>query len=326
MKKAFFVFLISWSCATTKNYVTTGEIEEFHPDLKKIISSNNKPEVIAQGYRWTEGPLWVKNKLLFSDVPSNTIYEWTEKDGAKVYLSPSGFTGEKSDSKEPGSNGLALHPNGKLVLSQHGDRQIALMNAPVNKPLPKFISVVNKYKGLRFSSPNDVVVSKKGEYFFTDPPYGLPSQGDADPLKEISFNGVYKVTTTGQVILLTDTLTRPNGIALFPDEKQLLVANSDPAKPNWYIYDIEGDQLKNGRIFYSMKTKGLPGSPDGLKIDKRGNVYASGPGGICIFNSSGVFLGRVRLKDPASNCALSEDEKTLYITNNKQVLRFKMRD
>ncbi len=213
-------------------------------------------------------------------------------------------------------------------MSQHGDRQIAIMDAPINSPSAKFITVANKYNNRRFSSPNDVVVSKSGEYFFTDPPYGLPSQGDSDPLKEIPFNGVYKVTASGQVFLLTDTLTRPNGIALFPDEKKLLVANSDHVKPNWYIYDVVDNSLKNGKIFYSMsgKTKGLPGSPDGLKIDKLGNVYASGPGGICIFNSSGEFLGRIKLAEPASNCALSDDEKTIYITNNKQVLRFKMRN
>ncbi|MFL5772638.1 MAG: SMP-30/gluconolactonase/LRE family protein, partial [Flavisolibacter sp.] len=173
----------------------------------------------------------------------------------------------------------------------------------------------------------DATYNSKGELFFTDPPYGLPGRDDNDPSKEIKWNGVYKVKKNGEVILLIDSLARPNGIAFFPGGKRLLVANSDPQKPNWYVYDVIGDKLANGKIFYSTAghDKKLNGSPDGLKIDKKGNVYATGPGGIYFFNSNAKLLGRLIVPEATSNVALSADEKTLYITNNMQVLRLQMR-
>jgi gluconolactonase len=204
---------------------------------------------------------------------------------------------------------------------------MARMDAPLNNPQPKFVSLATNYNGKRFSSPNDAVFNSKGELFFTDPPYGLPTKSDNDPGKETTFNGVYKVKTNGEVILLVDSLPRPNGIAFFPGEKKLLISDSDPAKPNWYIYDVDGDKLTNGRIFYhAVSEKGMKGLPDGLKIDRQGNVFATGPGGIHIFNKDGKLLGKLKLDEATSNCSLSADQKTLYITNNMYVLRFKMRD
>jgi gluconolactonase len=201
------------------------------------------------------------------------------------------------------------------------------MDAPLNKPAPKFISIADHYDGKKFTSPNDCVISSSGEIYFTDPPYGLYKM-DEDPLKETKWNGVYKVKKDGTVILLTDSITKPNGIALFPGENKLLVANSDPAKPNWYVWDIVDDKLTNGRIFFSATSfdPSWKGLPDGLKIDKKGNVIASGPGGIYFFNSDGKKLGMIRLENPASNCALSPDGKTLFITNDMFVLRVKMKD
>jgi gluconolactonase len=311
-------------------YKTIGVVERLDPSLDAIIAKDAKAEIIAEGFDWSEGPLWIeKHKmLLFSDVPKNTIYKWTEEKGKEVYLTPSGFSGTETKSKEPGSNGLLLDADGNLVLCQHGNRQMARMDATLDKPEPKFITLADKYDGKRFSSPNDAVYNSSGELFFTDPPYGLPMQNDKDPAKEISFNGVYKVKTTGEVVLLTDSITRPNGIAFFPGEKQLLVANSDPAKPNWYIFDVNGDSLSNGKIFYSAagNDKSLKGLPDGFKIDRKGNVIASGPGGVFFFSSSGKLLGKLKLDESTSNIALSTDEKTIYITNDMYVLRFKMRD
>lgn len=308
----------------------TGNIERLDPALDKIISPGAKAEIIADGFEWSEGPLWIEkhNMLLFSDVPTNTIYKWTKEKGKELYLKPSGFTGTVSESKEPGSNGLILDNDGNLVLCQHGDRRMAKMDAPLDKPAANFITLADKYNGKRFSSPNDAVFNKAGELFFTDPPYGLPSQGDNDPEKEISFNGVYKVKKDGSVVLLVDSITRPNGIVFFPGEQKLIVACSDPEKPNWYVYDVKGDSLTNGRIFYSNadRDNSLPGLPDGLKIDKNGNVFATGPGGINIFNSDGKKLGLLKLENSASNCVLSPDEKTLYITNDMYVLKLKMRD
>ena len=312
-------------------YKNIGTIERLDPALDNIISANAKTEIIAEGFEWSEGPLWVeKHKmLLFSDVPMNTIYKWTEVKGKEVYLKPSGYTGtEPSVCKEPGSNGLTFDKNGDLVLCQHGDRRMARMDAPLDKPEAKFITLADTYNGKRFSSPNDAVYNSAGELFFTDPPYGLQTQDDSDTKKEISFNGVYKVKANGEVILLVDSITRPNGIAFTPDEKKLIIACSDPARPNWYIYEVNGDSLTNGKIFYSAAEEGktMRGLPDGFKIDKNGNIFASGPGGIYIFNSEAKKLGMIKLENAASNCALSTDEKTLYITNDMNVLRVKLRD
>ena len=313
------------------NYKSIGTIERFDAALDDIISANAKPEIIADGFEWSEGPLWVEkyNMLLFSDVPMNTIYKWTEEKGKEVYLKPSGYTGtEPSLCKEPGSNGLIFDNKGNLVLCQHGNRQMARMDAPIDKPEAKFTTLADKYNGKRFSSPNDAVFNSAGELFFTDPPYGLQTQDDSDSKKEIPFNGVYKVKTNGEVILLVDSITRPNGIALMPGDNKLIVACSDVATPNWYIFDVKGDSVTNGKIFYSAseEAKTMTGVPDGFKIDKNGNVFATGPGGVYIFNNGGKKLGLIRLDNATSNCALSPDEKTLYITNDMFVLRVKLRD
>ncbi len=325
------IFFAMISCNSKEQNKTVGNIERTDPALDSIISPNAKAEIIAEGFEWSEGPLWIEKEkmLLFSDVPTNTIYKWTEEKGKEVYLKPSGYTGSvPSTCKEPGSNGLLLDANGGLVLCQHGDRRMARMDAALNMPESKFISIAETYGGKKLSSPNDAVYSSAGELYFTDPPYGLLTQDDADSLKEISFNGVYKVKKDGTIILLVDSITRPNGIAFFPGEKRLIVACSDPGKPNWYVFDVSGDSLINGKVFYSAaghdkKWKGLP---DGLKIDSKGNVFATGPGGLYIFNSNGKLLGMLKLENATSNCALSPDEKTLYITNDMYVLRFKMRN
>ena len=181
-------------------------------------------------------------------------------------------------------------------------------------------------RGLLHRAFSIFVFNSKGELFFTDPPYGLEKEMD-DPKKEIPFQGVYKVKSSGEVILLTDTLTRPNGILLLPGEKTLLVANSDPEKPNWYAFDIKNDSLSNGRVFYSCAgyDKKLNGLPDGMKADKAGNLFATGPGGVWIFNKNGKLIGKIKVPEATSNCAFSADEKTLYITNDMNLLRVKLR-
>ena len=326
MKKYFYLLLLV-SIVACKNK-TIGRIEKIDPSLDSIITPGALPEIIADGFDWSEGPLWIEKykMLLVSDVPGNTIYKWTEAKGKEVYLTPSGYTGLVKRGGETGSNGLTLDNDGKLVLTQCGNRQLAWMSAALDSPEARFVSIAEKYKGHKFNSPNDVTVNSKGEMFFTDPPYGLEKNMD-DPLKEIPFQGVYKVKTNGEVILLTDTLTRPNGILLFPGEKTLLVANSDPDKPNWYAYDLAGDSLVNQRIFYSAAgyDKKLKGLPDGMKMDKAGNLFASGPGGIWIFNRRGKLAGKILVPEATSNCSFSADEKTLYITNDMNVLRIRLR-
>jgi gluconolactonase len=259
-------------------------------------------------------------------VPQNIVYKWTEKRGKEVFLTPSGYTDSEKRGGEMGSNGLTLNLAGELVLCQHGNRQMARMNASFDEPKPVFSAVANNYNGKKFNSPNDAVYNSEGELFFTDPPYGLEKQLE-DKKKEIPFQGVYKVKQNGRVVLLVDSLTRPNGIAFMPDERTLLIANSDPAKPNWYAFDVGSDSLSNGRIFFSAAgyDTTLKGLPDGMKIDRNGNVFATGPGGLWIFDKYAKLLGKIKFTDATSNCAFSPDQKTLYITNDMNVLRLKMR-
>ena len=308
-------------------YKTIGTLEKYDDALNKIISKDARAEIIADGFIWSEGALWIqKHKmLLFSDVRRNTIFKWTEAKGKEEYLNPSGYTGSVPRGGEMGSNGLLLDTKGNLVMCQHGDRRMARMDAPLDKPQAKFVTLADNHKGKKLNSPNDATYNSKGELFFTDPPYGLLNQ-NRDAEKETTWQGVYKVKKNGEVILLVDSLTRPNGIAFFPGEKKVLIANSDPAKPNWYIYDVDGDKLKNGKIFYSAAGVRGPGLPDGLKIDKQGNVYATGPGGLYFLNKDGKLLGKFVVPAPTSDCSLSPDQKTVYITNNNQVLRLKLRN
>ncbi len=312
------------------DYKKIGTLERIDPALDEIIQPNAQAEIIAEGLDWSEGPVWVESNkmLLFSDVPRDTIFKWTEEKGKEVYLTPSGYTDPTPRGGEMGSNGLTLDNDGHLILCQCGNRQIARMDAPFDKPAPNYVSLANNYNGKKFNSPNDVIVSSKGEIFFTDPPYGLEKQMN-DPKKEIPFQGVFKVKTNGEVVLMTDSLTRPNGIAFLPGEKTIIVANSDPGKPNWYAFDIDNNGgFANGRIFYSTagSDRSLKGLPDGFKIDKKGNVFATGPGGLWIFNKDGKLLGKYKVPDATSNCALSPDEKTIYITNDMNILRLKMRN
>jgi gluconolactonase len=311
------------------NNIKIGIVERLDPLLDNIIDSSAQAEIISEGYQWTEGPLWIESQkmLLFSDVPRDTIFKWTEEKRKEVYLTPSGYTDTVKRGGEIGSNGLLLDKEGRLVLCQCGNRQMARMDAPLDKPSPTYISLANRYKGKKFNSPNDAVYNSAGELFFTDPPYGLEKYID-DPKKEIPFQGVYKIKTNGEVVLVTDSLTRPNGIAFLPGEKTLIVANSDPAKPNWYAFDIgDNDTFTNGRIFYSAADHGKDevGMPDGMKVDKNGNIFATGPGGIWIFNKEAKLLGKIKFPDATSNCALTGDEKTLFITNDMYVLRVKLR-
>lgn len=319
-----------FSCNSGKEYKTIGSIERFSPALDSIISSNARIEIIADSFDWSEGPLWLDNKkmLLFSDIPQNTVYKWTEETGKEVYLKPSGYTSNVPRGGEVGSNGLLLNKNGELVLCQHGNRRLAVMMASLDTPHPSYKTIAAYYEGKRFNSPNDAVCRSNGDIFFTDPPYGLEKNMD-DTSKELSFQGVYKTDGSGNVKLLVDTITRPNGIAFLPGEKTLLIGNSDSAKPFIYAFDIdENDSLINPRIFCNGAA--LPGGEkggfDGMKTDKDGNIFASGPGGVWILNREGKPLGEIKLPGRSSNCALTPDNKTLFITADMYVLRVKMRE
>ncbi len=336
------LFLFLYSCGsnsntesnTTDNGVSMpnsiGNIERMSPELDAIIAPDARIEVIAEGFTWSEGPLWVENGgyVLFTDVPENKIFKWKEGEGISLYLSPSGFTGVKTDSPEPGANGLTLNPSGQLVMCQHSDRRVAIMDAPLENPASKFTTKADKWNGKRLNSPNDLVIDKNGNLYFTDPPYGLKGHAES-PLKEIPFQGVYRVATDGKVVLLDSSLSRPNGIALSPDGAMLFVANSDPERAIWMAYDVQPDGgVANGRLIKDvteMVSDSLKGLPDGMKVRGDGTIFATGPGGVLVFKMDGTMLGRINPGEATANCAFGSDGY-LYITSDMYLCRVKLKD
>lgn len=298
--------------------------------LHKIIPGDAQVEILGEGFEWAEGPLWLpeQQKLLFSDIPQNMIYEWTEKGGVKPYLKPSGYTGTQPRGGEPGSNGLLLSPDGKLVLCQHGDRQVAKMNADLENPKPDFVALCDNYKGKKLNSPNDAVFHKNGDLYFTDPPYGLELLME-DPVKELDFQGVYKTDKNGNTVLLTETLSRPNGIAFSPDYKKLYVANSDPENAIWMVYDVtEKGLLENGKVFFDVtdQNTAVNGNPDGMKVHKNGWIFACGPKGVWILTPEGEHLGTIVTGEKTANCAFNEDYSELFLTADHYLLRVKLKN
>lgn len=319
----------SSSCYAQNNKEVTFEIEKFDSRFDAVVSADMTVEVLAEGFNWTEGPLWIPEHqmLLFADIPANSIYKWTRKDGLALYLKPSGYTQNIPRGGEVGANGLLLDPAGHLVLCQHGDRRMARMSAPLDDPQAEFVTLAAEYKGMKLNSPNDAVYRSNGDLYFTDPPYGLEKNVD-DPLKEILFQGVYKLSPDGEVTLLLDSLTRPNGIAFLPGEETVIIANSDPGKVHWYAYDLdEKGLLINGRLFFdaSEASQSAPGMPDGLKVDPKGNIFATGPGGIWILDPQGNALGRIKFNHLVSNITLSNEDQSLYATADSKVLKIQLR-
>ncbi len=336
-----FVLLIFTACqapSTTKTettkapniektvFRTTGSVERLSEAINELITKDAKIEVLADGFTWTEGPLWIENGqyVLFSDIPPNRIMKWSEKEGLSLYLTPSGYTGEKERAGEPGSNGLILDAAGNLVLCQHGDRRMAKMTTALNNPQPQFETIVDSYEGKRLNSPNDAIYDSQGNLYFTDPPYGLAGNVD-DPAKEIDFQGVYRYSKDGQLSLISDKITRPNGIGLSPDEKTLYVACSDPKAATWTAFTLNEDgTVASERLFHDATGSQEKGLPDGLKVDKKGNIWATGPGGVWVFNPAGEVLGKIKTGEATSNCALDAAQKTLYMTCDDYLMRIKL--
>ncbi len=306
-----------------------GQLEAYDDTFWELVSQDAPLEILAEGHEWTEGPLWVSadSMLLFTDIPRNAVYRWKEGSGTTIYLEPSGYLGENFKGQEPGANGLLLDSTGALVLCQHGERQIARMTHPLDHPQPEYEVLAATFEGKRFNSPNDAVYKSNGDLYFTDPPYGLPEQAE-DPGKQLPFQGVYRLGTDGKVTLLTDEFSRPNGIAFSPDEKVLYIANSDPEKALWKAFDVNREGLlENGRLLFDAtdQVPGHKGLPDGLKVDDRGNLFATGPGGVFVFSDGGRLLGRIHTGQATSNCALNEDGGYLYITADSYLLRLRLK-
>ena len=304
---------------TPVSYPTTGSIERLDPRLDAIVPQDAVIEVLSEGHEWVEGPVWVPElqSILYSDIPNNAVYRWSEGEEASLWLQPAGFTGAIPREGESGSNGLALDAEGKLVLAQHGDRRLARMEAPWDAPASRFETLVGEYEGKRFNSPNDVAPRANGDLYFTDPPYGL--QGGNEE-KELDFQGVYRLAASGSLTLLTDELSRPNGIAFSPDQSILYVANSDGAnQPVVMAYDVESDGgISNGRVFFESWG-------DGMAVDQEGNVYVTGPrGGVLIINADGEHLGTLLAPPRTSNATFGEDGSTLFVTANTRLVRIRL--
>ena len=308
-------------------YDTVGTIERLDPRMDTLVPPGAALEILADGFEWSEGPVWVGDAVLFSDIPPNAIYRWSEADGLMLFLQPSGYTGDTPRGGESGSNGLALDSQGNLVLAQHGDRRIARLAVPLESPASEFATLADRHDGKRFNSPNDMAYHSRGSLYFTDPPYGLEQRMN-DPAKEIDFQGVYRLDTDGKVTLLDSTLTRPNGIAFSPDEQTLYVANSDPENPVWVAYDVDAEgYAANRRVFFDaahLAAEGRPGLPDGLKVDISGNLFATGPGGVLVLSPNGEHLGTLNTGQATSNCAFGDDGSTLFVTADMYLLRIRL--
>jgi gluconolactonase len=295
---------------------------------EKIIARAAQVEQLGAGFTWVEGPLWVRRGqfLLFSDVPKNRIYRWSLQKGMELFLEPSGGAGALKGFREPGSNGLKAGRPGSLLMADQGNRGIAELDLTTKRKR----LIVERFAGKRFNSPNDLIVGPGGAIWFTDPPYGLEGINDS-PLKEQRANGVYRLDPGGRVTLVEAELRFPNGIGFSPNGRRLYVSNSDPKRAVILAYDLSRSGALSGRrVFADMSAFAgkLPGLPDGMAVDERGDLFATGPGGVHIFNPAGRELGRISTGAAISNCTFGgADGRTLFMTSTNAVyaLRTKVR-
>lgn len=306
---------------------TVGRIRRLSSSLDAVVEAEARIELLAAGFVWSEGPVWVRDGgyLIFSDVPANVMYRWSESEGATVFLTPSGYDGPPTEAfREPGSNGLALDGSGALLVCDHGNRAISRVDLKTRQKT----TVVDRYKGKKFNSPNDLAVSRRGSVYFTDPPYGLAGLNDS-PIKELAFNGVYLLRPDGSLLVVDDQLTFPNGLALSPDERRLYVAVSDPDGPVIMAYDLGDDGLPvHHQVFFDampLLRAGGPGLPDGMCLDTEGRLFATGPGGVLVLTPQGDLIGVIDLGRPVANCAFGEDGQTLFVTADDILARVRLK-
>lgn len=293
-----------------------GGIERLDPALDKLIAPDAKIEILATGFNWSEGPVWKDGQLLFSDVPENTVFRWKEGDkSASISLKPSGSL----DGTGQGSNGLAVDAGGSLILCQHGERRIARLEKDGS-----FTTLADRYNGKRFNSPNDLVITKSGALFFTDPPYGMKKGTEPDA----PYHGIYRLDADGKVSLIIEDIRWPNGIDLSPDEKTLYIAVSDKDSNRIMAYDLQPDgSVKNGRVFFNaqpLRSAERKGGCDGMKVDSLGNIWTTGPGGVLVISPGGKHLGTILTGQNTGNCAWGGPEKDfMYVTADMFLLRVK---
>ena len=318
--------------AASGNQVTPVKFDRLDPSIDKIIPPGATMERIVTGFTWIEGPVWKDGRLFFAEIPSNSIRTWTPGKGVSIFLQPSGYKGSAPyGGPESGSNGMTLDVRGRLTVAGHAQRDVYRFETlDPNGPIT---ILADTYKGKQLNSPNDLVYKSDGSLYFTDPPYGLPTQQDNDPLKQLDVNGVYRIPHALEQIpetapareklqLLVSDLTRPNGIAFSPDEKYLYVNNSQPKKI-WMRYTVKPDgTLTDAKLLYDDTADTRPGNPDGMKVDVEGNIYSAGPGGVWIFSPEGKALGTILMPGRVANVTWAgADRKMLYITGSEGIFR-----
>ncbi|MDZ8223304.1 MULTISPECIES: SMP-30/gluconolactonase/LRE family protein [unclassified Nostoc] len=287
-------------------HTTTHKFYIKQDNLQSILEKDTQVERIAINLKFTEGPLWHQDGfLLFSDIPANTIYQWQPHQKLQIFRSPSG-----------NANGNTFDLQGRLITAEHANRRISR-----TEKNGKLVTLVSHYRGKRLNSPNDLVVKSDGSIYFTDPPYGIKPQQ-----KELGFYGVYCLTSDGKLTLLAKDFVRPNGITFSPDETKLYVNDSEAGYIR--VFDVNSDGLlKNARIFAQQKYPGKEGVPDGMKVDIKGNVYSTGPGGVWVFSPVGNLLGIIEVPEVPANLAWGDnDYKTLYITARNSLYRIRLKN
>lgn len=300
----------------------TPTIRRLSPKLDRIIAPGSIPETIATGIRWAEGPVWMPGTgLLFSDPPANLMRRWTRRDGTTRFLYPSGAAGtDPKLVREAGSNGLARAHDGALLIANSGGRSIDRLDMATRRRQV----LVGLYRGKRFNSPNDLTQARDGAIWFTDPPYGFAG-GDDSPLRELPVNGVYRWVAGKEAILIDGSLSRPNGIALSPDERRLYVSVSDEAAPRVMVYDLDARGTPVGaRVWLDaapLRAGGAPGLPDGMKVARDGTMFCSVPGGMMILTPEAEPLGLITAGSAIANCAFGERGASLFLAASDRMLR-----
>jgi len=311
------------SAVDAKAQLVSVTVVSLDPRFDQLVPKDAQLERIADGFTWVEGPVWhgQGGYLLFSDIPANTVYQWKPGEGTKVFLTNSGYSGAAAFAgKEPGSNGLALDAEGRLVLCRHGDRQIGRLEAD-----GRIVVIADRYDGHRLNSPNDLVFKSNGDLYFTDPPFGLP--GVFDDAGKAPVQGVYRLAKDGTITRVIADIKAPNGIAFSPDEKTLYISDVDPARAAWLAYDVQPDgTVANGHVLFdATRWRQDPFfGPDGFKLDRHGNLFGARPGGISVMAADGTLLGTVETGRPMSNVAWGEDGRTLFITGGDSVYRLRL--